>query len=175
MLHLCCRPRFPQETKPGRLVTEISLADDFERDGTLQIDVECLVSDPHRTATQLDRIPVLTRHQFVVLKSLRWLFRCCRLDRILGNRSPAGLNPTDKTLAEQAHRTEFNCSRKLVTATQAGAFGLRFQSFLNTGFFSAVQVDLSFMIRCLLLVTKAARSPSFRNFVPKHYFSGYLC
>src|SRR5262249_15185135 len=52
--------------------------------------------------------------------------------------------------------------------------GLRFQSFLNTGFFSAVQGDLSFMIGCLLLVTKAARSPSFRNFVPKHYFGGYL-
>src|SRR5262249_1048271 len=57
MSHLCSRPRFPQETKPGRLVTEISLADDFERHGTLQIDVERLVSNPHRTATQLDRFP----------------------------------------------------------------------------------------------------------------------
>src|SRR5215475_12638062 len=102
MSHLCCRPRSPEETKPGRLVTEISLADDFKRHGTLQVDVECLVSDPHRTATQLDRFPVLTRHQLVVLKSLRWLFRYCRLDRILGNRSPTGKTPT-----EHADWTEF--------------------------------------------------------------------
>src|SRR5262249_48994091 len=126
MLHLCCRPRFPQETKPGRLVTEISLADDFKRHGTLQIDVECLVSDPHRTATQLDRFPVLTRHQFVVLKSLRWLFRCCRLERILGNRSPARLIPTGKTPTEHADWTEFHRPREFVTATRAGALGLRF-------------------------------------------------
>src|SRR5262249_27593594 len=126
MSHLCCRPRSPQETKPRRLVTEISLADDFKRHGTLQIDVECLVSDPHRTATQLDWFPVLIRHQFVVLKSLRWLFRCCRLDRILGSRSPAGLNPTGKTPTEHTDWTEFHRSRKLTTATRAGALGLRF-------------------------------------------------
>src|SRR6516162_5733060 len=126
MSHLCRRPRFPQETKLGRLVIEISLADDFKSHGTLQIDVECLVSDPHRTATQLDRFPVLTRLQFVVLKSLRWLFRYCRLDRILGNRSPAGLNPTGKTPPEHADWTEFHRSRTLVTTTRADALGLRF-------------------------------------------------
>src|SRR6516162_2774362 len=125
MSHLCRRPRFPQETKLGRLVIEISLADDFKRHGALQIDVECLVSDPHRTATQLDRFPVLTRHQFVVLKSLRWLFRCCRLGHILGNRSPPGLNATGKTPAEHADWTELHCSRKLSAATRAGALGLR--------------------------------------------------
>ena len=31
--------------------------------GTVQIDIERLVSDPHRTATQLDRFPVFARHQ----------------------------------------------------------------------------------------------------------------
>ena len=81
---------------------------------------------------------------------------------------------TSERIAKHTDRADFHNASKLVAATRAGALGLRFQSFLNTGFFSAVQVDLSFMIGCLLLVTKAARSPSFRNFVPKHYFSGYL-
>src|SRR5215468_456480 len=124
MLHLCCRPRFPQETKPGRLVTEISLADDFERHGTLQIDVERLVSNPHRTATQLDRFPVFACHKFIVVESLQRLF-WCRLECIPRQRL-GRLNPTGKTLAKQAYRTEFHCSRKLVTATQTGALGLRF-------------------------------------------------
>jgi hypothetical protein len=37
----------------------------------------------------------------------------------------AGRNPTSKTLAKHADRTEFHCSRKLVTAARAGALGLR--------------------------------------------------
>src|SRR5262249_48338095 len=40
------RPCFSQETNPGRLVTEILLADDFQRHGAVQIDVERLVSAP---------------------------------------------------------------------------------------------------------------------------------
>src|SRR6516164_11738866 len=97
MSHLCCRPGFPQETKLGRLVTEISVADDFKRHGTLQIDVECLVSDPHRTATQLDRFPVFAPHQLVVPKSLHRLLQY-RLDRILGSRRAAGLSPPARPL-----------------------------------------------------------------------------
>ena len=118
------RARFAQKTKPRRFVTEISFADDFQCHGAVQIDVERFVSDPHRTATQLDRFPVFARHQFIVLKSLRCLFRC-RLDRILGSRRLAGLNPASESLAKHADRTEFHCSRKLVTATRAGALGLR--------------------------------------------------
>src|ERR1700757_1766559 len=125
MSHLCCRPRFPQKTKPGRLVTEISLANDFKRHGTLQIDVERLVSNPHRTATQLDRFSVFACHKLIVLESLQRLF-WCRLECILGSKGLAGLNLTGKTLAKQAYRTEFHCSGKLVTATQAGSLGLRF-------------------------------------------------
>ena len=49
-------------------------------------------------------------------------------------------------------------------ATQVPEITVAIQSFLNTGFLSAVQVELSFMIGCLHLVTKAARSPSFRKF-----------
>src|SRR6516162_6491189 len=124
MSHVCSRPRFPQETKSGRLVAEISLADDFERHGTLQIDVERLISNPHRTATQLDRFPVFACHKLILLESLQRLF-WCRLECI-PRRRVARLNPTGKTLAEQAYRTEFHCFRKLITATQAGALGLRF-------------------------------------------------
>ena len=65
------RSGFAQKTKPRRFITEISVADDFQCHGTVQIDVERLVSDPHRTATQLERFPVFARHQLVMLKSFR--------------------------------------------------------------------------------------------------------
>jgi hypothetical protein len=52
-------------------------------------------------------------------------------------------------------------------ATQVPEITVAIQSFLNAGFLSAVQVELAFMIGCLHPVTKATRSPSFRNFVPK--------
>ena len=53
-------------------------------------------------------------------------------------------------------------------ATQVPEITVAIQSFLKAGFRSAVQVELLFMIGGLHLVTKAARSPSFRNFVPEH-------
>src|ERR1700736_5437117 len=106
------RTGFTQKTKPRRFVTEISLADDFQCHGAVQIDVERFVSDPHRTATQLDRFAVFARHQLVVLKSWRWLVQCFRLKRILRSRRPAGLNPASKTFAKHANWTEFHCSRK---------------------------------------------------------------
>ena len=49
--------------------------------GTVQIDTERLVSDPHHTATQLDRFPVFAHHQIVVLKALGWLYGL-QLERI---------------------------------------------------------------------------------------------
>src|SRR5215468_8341043 len=58
-----------------------------------------------------------------MLKSFWWLVRC-RPDRLLQRRL-AGLNPTGKTLAKHADRTEFYRSRKFVAATRAGALGLR--------------------------------------------------
>src|SRR5215471_17042170 len=114
------RPGFAQKTKPPRFITEILFADDLQRHRASEIDVERLVSDPHRTATQLDRSTVFARHQLVVLKSSRWL------NRIFRNRRLAGNNPASKTLTEHADRAEFDCSRKLVTAARAGALGLRF-------------------------------------------------
>src|SRR5208283_2268715 len=88
-----------------------------------QIDIEGLISDAHRTATQLNRFPIFTRDQSIMLKSLLRVFRC-RLDRFLERRL-AGFNPASKTLAKHADRTEFHCSRKLVTATRAGALAFR--------------------------------------------------
>src|ERR1700724_2391919 len=113
------RTGFAQKAKPRRFITEISLADDFQCHGAVQIDVERLVSDPHRTATQLDRFPVFAHHQLIMLKSLRRLF-WCRLDPIFGSRTLAGLNLLSKTLAKHAYRTEFHRSGKLVSATRAG-------------------------------------------------------
>ena len=63
------RTRFPQETKPRRFVTEILFADDFQCHGAAQIDVECLVGDAHRTATQLERFSVLVQHYFIVFEA----------------------------------------------------------------------------------------------------------
>src|SRR6516165_6169451 len=117
------RPRLAQKTKPRRFIAEISLVDDFQRHRAVEIDVERFVSDPHRTATQLDRLPAFARYQLVVLKSFWWLVRC-RLDRLLERRL-ARLNTASKTLTEQADRAEFHGSRKLVTAARAGALGLR--------------------------------------------------
>src|SRR5271166_4020819 len=48
---------FPQKTKSRRFITEVSLADDFQCHGAVQVDVERLISDAHGTATQLDRSP----------------------------------------------------------------------------------------------------------------------
>ena len=78
------RAGFAQKTKPRQFITEILFADDLQRHRASEIDVERLVSDPHRAATQLDRFPIFTRYQLVVLKSIRWLVRCrlnCFLER----------------------------------------------------------------------------------------------
>src|SRR3978361_312908 len=83
MAPLCRRPGFAQETKLGRLITQISLADEFQCDGAVQIDVERLVSDPHRTATQLDRSTVFGLEEFVMLKAHRH-----RFSRRRGHRLP---------------------------------------------------------------------------------------
>src|SRR6516165_8397548 len=117
------RTRLAQKAKPRRFITEISLADDFQCHGAVQIDVEPLVSDPHRSATQLDRFPVFARHQLVVVKSLRWLVRY-RFERILSRRL-AGLNPTAKALTKHADRAEFHCPRESIAATRADALGHR--------------------------------------------------
>src|ERR1700736_5765472 len=116
---------FPQKTESCRLITEVSLADDFQSHWAVKIHVEGLVSDPHGTATQLDRFPVFARHQLIVLKSLYRPFRC-RIAFILGMRCLAGFNPASKTLAKHAYWAEIHRSRNLVTATRASASVLRF-------------------------------------------------
>src|SRR5215468_11675569 len=116
------RPRLAQKAKPRRFIPEILFADDLQRHRASEIDVERFVSDPHRTATQLDRFTVFARYQLVVLNSFRRLVRC-RHDR-LPERRLAGLKPTSKTLAEHADRTELHCSRKVIAAARAVALGL---------------------------------------------------
>src|ERR1700758_5504622 len=59
---------FSHKAKPSRFITEVALADDFQCHGTTQIDVERFVSDPHGASTQLDRFPVFTPGQLVVIK-----------------------------------------------------------------------------------------------------------
>src|ERR1700693_1867627 len=84
-----CRPGFAQKTKPRRLITEISLADEFQCHGASQIDVERLISDTHCAPTQLDRFPVLIGHEFVVFQATRYR---CRL---------AGVTLPAESLAQQ--------------------------------------------------------------------------
>jgi hypothetical protein len=58
-------------------------------------------------------------------------------------------------------------------ATQVPEITVAIQSFLNTGFLSAVQVELSFMIGAFISLQ---RQPGLRvsgNFVPKHAFARY--
>src|SRR5262245_51301027 len=118
------RPRLAQKAKPRRLITEISLANDFQSHRAAQIDVERLVSNPHRTATQLDWFPVVGRHQFIMLKALQRLY-WCRLGRSLERRL-SGLHSVSYSLTKHVHRTEFHCFREFITAARAGALGLRF-------------------------------------------------
>src|ERR1700693_5042297 len=115
------RAGFAQKTKPRRFITEVFFADHFQCHGAVQIDVERLVCDPHRTATQLDGFPIFAPHQLVVLKSGRHVLRGWRA---IVRRRLVGFI-LNESLAKHADRTEFHCSRKLVTATPAGALELR--------------------------------------------------
>jgi hypothetical protein len=94
----------------------MSLAVDLKRHGAVQIDVERLVSDPHRTATQLDWFTVFARHQFIVPKSMQQLFQW-RFDRYPRKQRLAGLNPASKSLAKHAdQKTRYRNSGRCVGA-----------------------------------------------------------
>src|SRR5262249_41278190 len=110
---------FAQKTKPRRFVTEIFFTDSFHPSRAARTDAEPFLSPPPPTAAQLDRFPVFIPHQFIVLKSLGRPFRC-RYDSFFERRLAS------KTLSKHAHRAEFDCSRKLVTAARAGSLGLGF-------------------------------------------------
>jgi hypothetical protein len=94
----------------------------FKGHWATQIDVERFVSNPHRTATQLDRFSIFSVDQLIVLKSLRCLVRW-RLDGIVDTRRLARLNPSSESLTQQAHGTGFQRSRKLIPAIRAGVSG----------------------------------------------------
>ena len=86
----------------------------------MQIDIDRLVGDAHRAATQLDRCPVLSPDQLIVLKSFD---RRCRLYRLLGRRR-AAFRRARESRAKHADRAEFHRSRELVPAAGAGALRL---------------------------------------------------
>ena len=111
-------------TKGDRLLAEVSITDDFQCHGAAQIDVERLVCDAHRTATQFDWLPLFAHHQLVMIKPLGWPSRYW-LERILSNRGLAGLNPVSESLPKHADRAEFHCSREFIATTRTSALGLR--------------------------------------------------
>src|SRR6516162_688530 len=120
-------PRLAQKAKPRRFITKISLADDLQCHGTVKIDVECFVSDSHRTATQLDRLAVLVRHEFVMFKSLGpeiW----GGFNRTLRRGTLVGFNPTSESLAKHACRAPLPGCRELHAAVRAAAFILHVHS-----------------------------------------------
>src|ERR1700756_6013581 len=99
---------FTQKAKSRRFITDVPLTDDLQCDGATQIDIERLVSDPHRAATQLNRFPVFTHHQLVVVKSLRCPLLRRRVDRLLERRC-AGLRCARESPAKHADWTELHC------------------------------------------------------------------
>ena len=112
--------RFAQKAKPGRFITKILVVDDFQRHRTSKIDVERFVGDSHGTATQLDRFPLFVENQFIMLESARYAGGCY-LSVAWFRRRFVGLGLLFEGLAKHAHRTEFRCSGKLITATGADA------------------------------------------------------
>src|SRR5262245_61120416 len=117
-----CRPSLAQNPQASRFITEILFTNDLQRHRALEIDVEPFVSNPHRPATQLERLAVFVRQQFVMFIALCLMLRC-RLDRMFRRRL-AGLHSSSYSPAKHANRTEFHRSGKLITAARAGALGL---------------------------------------------------
>ncbi len=79
MTNARCRASFAQKTMSRRFILEISLADDFQSHGAVQIDVERLVSDTHGTTTQLHGSAVGVGSYLVVTQALR----ACRRNFLL--------------------------------------------------------------------------------------------
>src|ERR1700704_5393611 len=102
---------FAQEMMLGRLVSEISFADDLQRHVASQIDIECLVSHSHGSMSQLDGLPVFPGHELIMLQALRYGFGW-RFRRLVRNRF-AWLSAGFESFAEHANRTVIQCSREL--------------------------------------------------------------
>ena len=70
MAETCRHTGFAQKTSSSRLVTKKSLVDDFQCDRALQVNVDRFVSDPHRSATQLDEFTVFGLQNFIMFEAL---------------------------------------------------------------------------------------------------------
>ena len=113
---------FAQETKPRRFISQIPLADDLKGYRAAQIDVERLVRDPHRAATQFDCFFRLRPSPIHNAQSVAAPVRVS-VGRFLERRL-AGLRSVSCCLAEHAYRAEFHCSREFIATARAGALGL---------------------------------------------------
>ena len=58
-----------QETKLGRFITQIAFANDLQGYRTTKVNIERLVGDAHRAATQLDRSASPVEGHFIVFES----------------------------------------------------------------------------------------------------------
>ena len=102
------RSRLPQKTKPCHLIAKISFADDFQCHGAVQIDVDRLVSDPHRTATQLNRFPVFVLQKFIIIKPVYFQLGRGLAGGVFG-RKLKWFNFFIQSSAEHADWTELRC------------------------------------------------------------------
>ena len=102
------RAGFAQKTKPRRFITEIFFADDFQCHGAVQIDVDRFVSDPHRTATQLDRFPVFALQEFIIIKPVYFQLGRGLAEGLFG-RKLEWFNFFIQSSAEHADWTELRC------------------------------------------------------------------
>ena len=90
----------------------------------MQIDIERLVSDPHRTATQLDRSTVFGLEEFVMLKAQRHRFSRRRERRLARRR--VRCRPRSERSAKHAKRAVFQPGGKLpaTARTDASTFAI---------------------------------------------------
>jgi hypothetical protein len=59
MSHPCGGACLAQETKPSRFITQMPFVNDLQGHWAVQIDIERLIGDAHRPATQLYRSAIL--------------------------------------------------------------------------------------------------------------------
>ena len=89
----------------------------------MQVDIERLIGDAHRAATQLDWFPVLRRQQLVMLKARRPAVRRS-LKRLLRRRLAGVGLLAGQHIADKADGTEVQSARKRLAAARADGLTL---------------------------------------------------
>lgn len=121
------RTRFSQKTKSREFVSEMLLADDFQRYRASEVDVDCLVSDPHGATTQFDRRSIAIPRQIIMLESMEPFFGWPH-DSIVRQRL-AEVDLTCQSPAKHANGAEFviPCDMKRGTANWTNMYFSRLQ------------------------------------------------